>query len=188
MFYCLNIWDFPKPGGPGPCIYIPQEQRSPVIVKVKVILWPTVSRPVHPGVRRPTGTRDQFFPFSLWLFVRQFRVCCCVPPSLTRSRVCTFQFLPGIANADFLRSESHGTHGQFIVSILETPPTWRARFLNLFPPGTGWPSYNPRALCCPAIVKVKVTLRPTVSRPVRLGVRRPSGTRGKFFNLLEIFF
>jgi hypothetical protein len=30
------------------------------LVKVKVTR-PTVSRPVHPGVRRPSGTRDQFF-------------------------------------------------------------------------------------------------------------------------------
>jgi hypothetical protein len=37
-------------------------------------------------------------------------------------------------------------------------------------------------------VKVKVTLRPTVSRPVRLGVRHPSRARDKFFFLLEIFF
>jgi hypothetical protein len=37
-------------------------------------------------------------------------------------------------------------------------------------------------------VKVEVKLRPTVSRPVRLGVRHPSGTRDKFFFLLEIFF
>jgi hypothetical protein len=37
-------------------------------------------------------------------------------------------------------------------------------------------------------VKVKVTLRPTISRPVRHGVRRPSGTRDQFFFLLEIFF
>jgi hypothetical protein len=36
------------------------------------------------------------------------------------------------------------------------------------------------------IVKVKVTLRPTVSRPVRLGVGHPSGTRDQFFFLLEI--
>jgi hypothetical protein len=36
--------------------------------------------------------------------------------------------------------------------------------------------------------EVEVTLRPTVSRPVSLGVRRPSGTSDQFFALLEIFF
>jgi hypothetical protein len=48
----------PQSGGPGPCIYIPQEQGGPVIlagtgfpfhrlkVKVKVMLWPTISGPV----------------------------------------------------------------------------------------------------------------------------------------------
>jgi hypothetical protein len=25
----------------------------------------------------------------------------------------------------------------------ETPPTWRARFPYVYPPGTGWPSYTP---------------------------------------------
>jgi hypothetical protein len=37
-------------------------------------------------------------------------------------------------------------------------------------------------------VEVTVTLRPTVSRPVSLGVRGPSGTRDQFYFLLEIFF
>jgi hypothetical protein len=34
----------------------------------------------------------------------------------------------------------------------------------------------------------EVNLRPTVSRPVSLGVRHPSGTRVQLFLLLEIFF
>jgi hypothetical protein len=37
-------------------------------------------------------------------------------------------------------------------------------------------------------VEVEDNLRPTVSRPVCLGVRHPSGTRDQFFFLLEIFF
>jgi hypothetical protein len=37
-------------------------------------------------------------------------------------------------------------------------------------------------------VEVEVNLRTTVSRPVRLGVWQPSGTRDQFFFLLEIFF
>jgi hypothetical protein len=38
------------------------------------------------------------------------------------------------------------------------------------------------------IVEVEVNLRPTVSRPVYLGVRRPSGTCDQFFFLFEISF
>jgi hypothetical protein len=40
-------------------------------------------------------------------------------------------------------------------------------------------------LCCP---EVEVKLLPTVSRPLRLGVRHPSGTHDQFFFLLEILF
>jgi hypothetical protein len=39
-----------------------------------------------------------------------------------------------------------------------------------------------------AEVKVEVNLRPTVSRPVCLGVRRPPGTFDQFFFLLEFPF
>jgi hypothetical protein len=37
-------------------------------------------------------------------------------------------------------------------------------------------------------VEVEVKLQPTVSWPVRLGVRHPSETRDQFFFLLEIIF
>jgi hypothetical protein len=59
-------------------------------VKVKVILRPTVSRPVRLSVRHPYGTCDQFF-FLLEIFFRQLRVCYFVAPSLTRGRVCSLQ-------------------------------------------------------------------------------------------------
>jgi hypothetical protein len=42
---------------------------------VKVILRPTVSRPFYPGVRHPSGTRDQFLPLLSLIIFRQLRVC-----------------------------------------------------------------------------------------------------------------
>jgi hypothetical protein len=42
--------------------------------------------------------------------------------------------------------------------------------------------------CILVQVKAKVTLRPTISRPDRLGVRRPSGTCDQFFFSLRFSF
>jgi hypothetical protein len=90
----LSHLRLPQPGEPGPRIYIPQEQSGPVIplgtglpfvashdslgyggvclafkVKVKVILRPTVCRPVRLGIRHSPGTSHQFFPFSIFFTV-----------------------------------------------------------------------------------------------------------------------
>jgi hypothetical protein len=46
-------------------------------------------------------------------------------PSLTRSWVCSFQFLLGVTSVAFLRSESHGTHEHILLSL----------FLKLAQPG-----------------------------------------------------
>jgi hypothetical protein len=54
-------------------------------LEVEVNLRPTVNRPVCLGVRRPSGTFDQFF-FLLEISFRQLRVCYFVTPSLTRGR------------------------------------------------------------------------------------------------------
>jgi hypothetical protein len=59
--------------------------------EVEVNLRPTVSRPVCLDVRRPSGTRDQFF-FLIEISFRQLRVCYFVAPSLTRGRVCNLLY------------------------------------------------------------------------------------------------
>jgi hypothetical protein len=66
-------------------------------VEVEVNLRPTVSQPVCSGVRRSSGTRDQFF-FLLEISFRQLWLCYFVAPSLTRGRVCNLlvQLLLGL--------------------------------------------------------------------------------------------
>jgi hypothetical protein len=87
-------------------------------VEVAVNLRPTVSRPVCPGVRRPSGTRDQFC-FLVEISFRQLRLCYFVAPSLTRGRVCNLlvQLLLGLTRAVTLGSKSRRTHGH-----ISTPP------------------------------------------------------------------
>jgi hypothetical protein len=113
------------------------------LVEVEANLRPKVSRPVCPGVRRPSGTRDQFF-FLLEISFRQLRLCYFVEPSLKRGRVCNLlvQLLLGLARAVTLGSKPCRTHGHILLSHLRLPPTWRARSPYLYPPGTGRPSYT----------------------------------------------
>jgi hypothetical protein len=161
-------------------------------VKVKIILRPTVSRPVRLCVRPPSGTRHQFF-FLLESFFRPLRVYYFVAPSLTIGRSCNLLLLLVLASAVPQDSRPY-----FIVPILETPPTWMTRSPYSYPPGTGWPRYTPghwvpfpsplTTRRATKLNEVEVNLRPKVSRPVCLGVRSPSGTFDQFFFLLEIRF
>jgi hypothetical protein len=102
--------------------------------KVKVILRPTVC----PGVRRPSGTRYQFF-FLLEIFFRQVRLCYFVTTSLPRGWVCN------VLVRCFWALPEQSLLGRSPVELMasETPQTWRARSPYLYPPGTGWPNYTP---------------------------------------------
>jgi hypothetical protein len=112
-------------------------------VEVEVNLRPIVSRPVCLGVRRSSGTCDQFL-FILQISFRQLRVCYFVAPSLTRVRVCNllyncFWALPERS----LLGPTDAELATIFIASFETLPTWRARFPYLYPSGTGWPSYTP---------------------------------------------
>jgi hypothetical protein len=82
-----------------------------VKVKVKVILRPTVSRPVCLGIKHPSGAYDQIF-----IIVWQLRVCSCGALSLTRGRVCRLQLLLALASAVILGSEFCGTPSLWLAS------------------------------------------------------------------------
>jgi hypothetical protein len=146
FLFCLTIADFlildtvsdESTIASGPCqsshsrVQILQNSRPDFTVSFETrrLSWRYSNPPPHGPLTELSITTDtqsaspswcqtpiQFFPFSLWLFFRQIRVCWCGAPSLARSRVHTFEFLPGIARAAFLRSESHGTHEYILLSL-----------------------------------------------------------------------
>jgi hypothetical protein len=126
--------------------------------KVKIILRPTVSRPVRLGVRHPTGTRDQFF-FLLEIFFSQLRAFYFVAPSLTRGLVCSLLLLLVVANAVALGSESHGTQDHILLSQLMRLP---------HPGGPGPRIYIPQAqgqYVCPKHLLTSILLHGVTFHP-----------------------
>jgi hypothetical protein len=102
--------------------------------------------------RRSVGCQAPIWdlrPISLLrsIIFRQLRISWCGAPSLTRSRVCSFQLLLGITSAASLMSESDRTHEHILLSLfLRLPQPGRPGSCTYFyeehgspviPPATG---------------------------------------------------
>jgi hypothetical protein len=90
--------------------------QGPCGSQVKVMVWPTVSRPVCLSVRHLCG-----FPGQILVTVRELRICWHRVPTVRAGPVCTLQLLLVLACAVILESESHGTHAH-IYGIRFEPP------------------------------------------------------------------
>jgi hypothetical protein len=116
------------------------------------MLRPTVSRPVCLGIKHPSEAYDQIFVTS-----RHLRVCSCGALSLTRGQVCHFSPV--------------GLVTIFYCLSFETSLFVASYDLQGYDGGIRLRLHTGLLL----LVKVKVILRPTVSRLVRLRTKHPFG-------------
>jgi hypothetical protein len=108
-------------------------------LRLSSYVTPTVSRPVCPGVKPHLGPKTTFSLLSdsyqfvnlgryFWIKDGSLVYNCCWP---SPAQLFSGPGPPGLTTI-------------FYCLRFETPETWKARYLYLYPLGTGWPSYIPR--------------------------------------------
>jgi hypothetical protein len=122
--------------------------------EVKVILGPTVGRPVCPVVRPQSGPVTN--SFLLEIFLRQLWVCYFMAPSLMRGQLCNLLLLLGFASTVPLGSDSHGIQDHILLSHFLRLPKPGVRGLRIYIPQGQGGTVIPRALGLTSLSKSKL--------------------------------
>jgi hypothetical protein len=91
----------------------------------------------------PLGSLTRFY-LALLLSVDNYVVLLSMRPLWRENgSVIYCTIASGPCQSNHTRAEVSQNSRPYLTVSSETPPTWRARFPYLYPPGTGWSSYTP---------------------------------------------